>query len=884
MYIKDGVILAGAGVGKTGKPVKLTKKQLAEHFEELQKKDTKKKPTTKKASEDKKGAKKGAKQDPKVDDVSRKPSKPATKSGGKKSGSKKASEVVKKGRYEFEHTHTHDRKGAKIFSTAFTKVKGKKVEARVLSTHDGNGINHEVMWSNTHEGNHPVALSEAHKKALFQAVEEGKGFKEASEKAEALVKKGAKKSGTATKKPTTKTATKSPTKATKTSGKAGATSGDTGKQPSKKSPKAKTGVKDIRTEAQKNRELAYDVGAKVGGARKDDWEARFKEDPNASNLEKLEKDNPAVAQKLVTKANLLPAFDFEAEHKNGVELPTAIMKKLIFDRIAPKPDGDTAEDRKAYMTSLNKLHRHFAGIKSWDNMREAIGEFANLARKGSRVSEADDALNRRGRYGHSSYVNTEYYQRALDEGLEAKAQMDFTPLGEKLESFFSDYNSRERTMNTVKKNMKEGWDKYLNPETKPKKGGTPRGGEKKLWERKAEAEHLRTGGRKTPVSKPEDMVKQFGIRGVEFGHWVDDASGKYHLQRSAEAFHDLADVLGIDDKDVSLNGRLAIAFGARGKGSALAHYEPDRKVINMTKYGGAGSLAHEWGHALDNIMYQYSHGGRESLGLASEDVDNMGDHDILLKGLYDNVMEAIRKPAPGDKGASKKITLDSMEKPQPNYYPEMRREVQSGLSPEEVYNRWAKKFTDQRDREIRAIQSNSLRNEQSKEKAIKSAERKYTANMNKLPHYVAGEFHRKQNDWKSGGKPFKAEIEIPTGNSEYYQRMLDMQPGKKQNGAHYWSSGAEMFARVFESYVQHKLDKGKRYNNYLVHGTRERDVVNSEAPFPKGKEREHMFMHMENLLEHVAKGKTLKKALELELVRTHLQNRINQADNNGQIC
>ena len=52
-------------------------------------------------------------------------------------------------------------------------------------------------------------------------------------------------------------------------------------------------------------------------------------------------------------------------------------------------------------------------------------------------------------------------------------------------------------------------------------------------------------------------------------------------------------------KDISLGGGLAIAFGARGRGNAMAHYELDKNVINMTKKRGAGSLAHEWGHAMD---------------------------------------------------------------------------------------------------------------------------------------------------------------------------------------------------------------------------------------------------------------------------------------------
>ena len=68
---------------------------------------------------------------------------------------------------------------------------------------------------------------------------------------------------------------------------------------------------------------------------------------------------------------------------------------------------------------------------------------------------------------------------------------------------------------------------------------------------------------------------------------------------------DMAAILDINPKAISLNGELGLAFGARGKGGvnpAAAHYEPDKVVINLTKMNGAGSLGHEWLHALDNMF------------------------------------------------------------------------------------------------------------------------------------------------------------------------------------------------------------------------------------------------------------------------------------------
>ena len=65
---------------------------------------------------------------------------------------------------------------------------------------------------------------------------------------------------------------------------------------------------------------------------------------------------------------------------------------------------------------------------------------------------------------------------------------------------------------------------------------------------------------------------------------------------------DLSLVTNISPKALSLGGKLALAFGSRGSGNASAHFEPDLVVINLTKTKGAGSLAHEWWHALDNYF------------------------------------------------------------------------------------------------------------------------------------------------------------------------------------------------------------------------------------------------------------------------------------------
>ncbi|ENM0558035.1 hypothetical protein AB6Q20_005217, partial [Salmonella enterica] len=107
---------------------------------------------------------------------------------------------------------------------------------------------------------------------------------------------------------------------------------------------------------------------------------------------------------------------------------------------------------------------------------------------------------------------------------------------------------------------------------------------------------------------PEKFSDAFGFRGVQFGNYVEGPRRQSDLNRAYDSLMDMANVLKVPAKALSLNGRLGLAFGARGKGgknAAAAHYEPGEVAINLTKGHGAGSLAHEWFHALDNYFGQY---------------------------------------------------------------------------------------------------------------------------------------------------------------------------------------------------------------------------------------------------------------------------------------
>ena len=122
--------------------------------------------------------------------------------------------------------------------------------------------------------------------------------------------------------------------------------------------------------------------------------------------------------------------------------------------------------------------------------------------------------------------------------------------------------------------------------------------ERRDWNRPRLGQDWRKGQDLTP----EAFGQVFPFRGVEFGNWVSQTERAANLNECADALQDMAAVLGIRPEAVTLSGSLAWAFGSRGIGKALAHYEPARRVINLTKKKGNGCVAHEWFHALDNYL------------------------------------------------------------------------------------------------------------------------------------------------------------------------------------------------------------------------------------------------------------------------------------------
>lgn len=151
----------------------------------------------------------------------------------------------------------------------------------------------------------------------------------------------------------------------------------------------------------------------------------------------------------------------------------------------------------------------------------------------------------------------------------------------------------------------------------------------------------------------EQFMEAFGLRGGQFGNWVKQGANSKDrqgmLNEAYDAFMDLAGVLGIPPEAIGLGGKLGISFGARGKGKASAHYEPSQVVINLTKTKGAGSLAHEWFHALDNHFTSFRDDPKRSTNKESAYITYKPEPMLIMKDRNGNpsrmrpITEAYRK-------------------------------------------------------------------------------------------------------------------------------------------------------------------------------------------------------------------------------------------------
>jgi len=308
-----------------------------------------------------------------------------------------------------------------------------------------------------------------------------------------------------------------------------------------------------------------DVGEKIGGARKDFYAKRM-------TVEDLSAMNDFERRTLVTKKNVWAPLDYEAMRREGFEPQAAYAVKWIKDKINQQPDK--VEHCEAYVTAVGLIRDALETARTVDEVRDAC----------ARVRTKLEALDP-GTIGYS-YTWSSAYHAAL--GRDAMALI--------VEPRSATYSAGYRTAHNT------SWAKLIRPTTE--KSGDAEAQAKYRPDRPHLdcLERVGTDWRNGRDVTGAELLEAFGFRGIEYGNWLPQDERQAVLNHAYDAFMDLAEAVGLPPNAMSLGNELAIAFGARGKGRYAAHFEPARFVVNMTRLKGAGSVAHEWGHALDRWL------------------------------------------------------------------------------------------------------------------------------------------------------------------------------------------------------------------------------------------------------------------------------------------
>ncbi|HMW08425.1 MAG TPA: ParB N-terminal domain-containing protein [Leptospiraceae bacterium] len=322
----------------------------------------------------------------------------------------------------------------------------------------------------------------------------------------------------------------------------------------------------------------------------------------------------------------------------------------------------------------------------------------------------------------------------------------------------------------------------------------------------------RVGGKPIKVESTKELKELFGLREVQSGNWVlnDLASASFHTQKTAEAFSDLSDILGIDAKSLSLDGQLAIAFGARGAGlsGAKAHYEPVQRIINITKMGGGGSLAHEWFHAVDNLVNELiTKTPTSQTFFGSENIQNIQNEKV--KNAFSGLVDAMTK---GDVALTKEYSYTDKDYQTAQYN-------LANISP----------YTSSDSLKFRIAKSKDVN------EAIRTINEKFKNVIDKRGSRMKKQWTQIAIAWH-GKSPIGGTLVAETGE-KVSNFLADAKNiiGRKE----YWDSITEMGARAFQSFVEDKLANNQRQNDYLscFADNRYYTFPIVQKPFPEGEER-----------------------------------------------
>lgn len=398
-----------------------------------------------------------------------------------------------------------------------------------------------------------------------------------------------------------------------------------------------------------------------------------------------------------------------------------------------------------------------------------------------------------------------------------------------------------------------------------------------------------------------DFQDVFGFRGVEFGNWNNNAERQHLMNQAFDAFLDLAEILQVPPRAISLNGDLSLAFGARGSGisGARAHYERDYAVINLTKIKGAGSLAHEWWHAVDHYL------GRQDGKASSEKIPGPRGGEVFKTSKRENdysvygfqrrnsgAREEIRNAIQGivDAMMWRKAeftedisTRERIAERQTKMVDEKLKSIRSYLATEQ---RWGKKKAPATAEQLARFDAAANRISDKRYGEIVVAPTKSQAREFKFYEAVMDiaslhqEVRGRQAYGFSQNRKIGAAVDLQMAietrdqaealladaeaqrvkekrvRTEYFSEAWRIDQGSATN---YWSTPHEMIARAFESYIYDRLKDVEARNDFLSfekHNLRPEYMAFGVKPYPEGAERESMNAAFRRLFDALSTRET----------------------------
>ncbi|MGF9978909.1 LPD1 domain-containing protein [Viridibacillus arvi] len=584
-----------------------------------------------------------------------------------------------------------------------------------------------------------------------------------------------------------------------------------------------------KSEKQKNKKVAYDVGDKIGGARKDLAQQRisFLSKPTFELLQEIEIADSHLAEELLTKKLFFDWFNLESAKENDLEPSAAKGLQLTIRRL---PTNSKGLDRIKYFKSMQFISEEFKLVKTYNHFQICIQRLAFMVNTKLFINRSKRRID-----AFENEISwTDDQKKIADYQSELQIYTGHYNLGTLCENYYLDsLGSFYELLNSVKKRKDlyekiifiTDWDKIIpakaTNDSKPDKGAP----KKSAWTRELPAVPQRIGQNELQViNKPNDFKDLFGFQSVEFGNYVDDDKAMEHLTNASIAYQDLANILNIPIQAISLKNELAMAFGSRGRGNALGHYERSYHVINLTKERGVlGVLAHEWFHAYDRFVYT---------ALVNENSTEMitekHPYGVIPDNIHASINKLVNVMTKGNSKAYQDVSAFTGSYTFRRAFKDTYESCESNLF------ECMESFLICIDHNIQRTLTGYIHPdsyEKRKNQLItrrKKKVREYAEALSQYHHEVTGE--------KITMIPY------PSEQTDYYNRSITCDKGKRGK---YWSSTVEMAARAFEAFIIDELNARGWTNDYLVCGITE--------IYPEAEERMEINKAMREFLKETKK-------------------------------